>query len=108
MSIDARGQHVVVSELVVPDDGGESADVLETAFRQRLGEVESAPGFGGLQVWRDSRVANRYLMVSWWQSREDFSAYMRSDAHRRSHARVPGDPHQPRGVGVDRFEVVAR
>ena len=45
-------------------------------------------------------------MVSWWDSREDFVAYMRSAAHRRSHARVPDDP-RPRAAGVRRWEVVS-
>jgi hypothetical protein len=33
---------------------------------------------------------------------------MRSDAHRRSHDRIPEPPHKPRAVDVTLFEVVAR
>ncbi|MGZ6792653.1 MAG: antibiotic biosynthesis monooxygenase family protein [Mycobacteriales bacterium] len=97
--------HVVVSELRAPAGSG---PVLEEAFAHRLGEVEGHPGFVHLEVWRDPRCAERFLMVTWWQSHAHYAAYMRSDAHHRSHARVPGDPHRPRAVDVSLWEVVAR
>jgi heme-degrading monooxygenase HmoA len=97
--------HVVTSHLHVDPDG---APTLEQAFADRLGEVEDAPGFQHLEVWRDTTADGRYVMVSWWDSPEDFRAYMASDAHRRSHARIPRDPHAPRADHVDRYEVVAR
>lgn len=99
------GDHVVVSELVVPAGAGSA---LEAAFANRLGEVEAHDGFRKLEVWSDARDPNRYLMVSWWRDREAYVSYMRSDAHDRSHARIPAPPNKPRGVGVTRYEVVAR
>jgi len=96
---------VVTSELAVPPGSG---DVLEEAFRNRLGEVEDHDGFLRLEVWRDSRADDRYLMVSWWRDEAAFASYLRSDAHRRSHARIPAGPHRPRGIGLARYEVVAR
>jgi heme-degrading monooxygenase HmoA len=96
--------HVVASTVQVAGDG---ADALERAFRDRLGEVESQPGFVRLEVWREDGAPGRYLMVSWWRRPEDFRAYLRSDAHRRSHARVPGEPHRPRGTGVACYTLVA-
>ena len=101
----AGTEFVVTSELTVPAGSG---PVLEAAFADRLREVEGHDGFLRLEVWRDTREAGRYLMVSWWRGPAAFTGYLRSDAHRRSHARIPGDPHRPRGVGVQRFEVVAR
>ena len=85
-----------------------AAGVLEEAFRHRLGAVEAAEGFIRLEVWRDEQATGRYTMVSWWRSAEDFRAYMRSDAHRRSHGRIPTEPARPRGVSVRRYRVVAR
>ena len=99
------GAHVVTSHLHIDPDG---ARTLEEAFANRLGEVEQAEGFQHLEVWRDTSAEGRYVMVSWWDSREHFAAYMGSDAHRRSHARIPRDPHAPRADHVDRYEVVAR
>lgn len=97
------GAHVVVSELAVAEDGIVS---LEAAFRARLGEVDSFSGYLGLQVWRDDRTPGRYVMVTWWETADAFRLYMRSDSHRRSHARIPSQPTRPRAVRVDRFSLV--
>lgn len=97
------GAHVVVSELVVAEDGIAS---LEDAFRARLGEVDSFPGHLGLQVWRDDHQRGRYVMVTWWETADAFRQYMRSDSHRRSHARIPSQPARPKAVRVDRFSLV--
>ncbi|HSJ26561.1 MAG TPA: antibiotic biosynthesis monooxygenase family protein, partial [Acidimicrobiia bacterium] len=79
---------------------------LEEAFRDRLGEVDHWPGFRHLEVWRDESTPGRYVMVSWWTDREAFKSYMRSDAHRRSHARIPEDPSRPRPVSFSRYTVI--
>jgi heme-degrading monooxygenase HmoA len=94
---------VVSSEVHIADAG---TGTLERAFQDRLGAVDGWPGCRRLEVWRDLTRAGVYLMVSWWDSREDFSAYMRSDAHRRSHERIPEEP-RPSAAGVRRWEVVA-
>ena len=98
------GAHVVVSELTVDIEG---AAALETAFRNRLGEVDGFPGHLALQVWKDGRHPGRYLMVTWWESEVTFRAYMRSESHRRSHDRIPSDPVRARPVHVDRYSLVA-
>ena len=85
------GAHVVVSELVVAEEGI---------------EVDSFPGHLGLQVWRDHQHRGRYVMVTWWETAEAFRQYMRSDSHRRSHARIPSEPSRPKAVRVDRFSLV--
>ena len=102
---DSEYDYVVASELAVAPESGQ---VLEEAFATRLREVENHDGFRRLEVWRDSRTPGRYLMVSWWRDAEAYRSYLRSDAHRRSHARIPGGPHAPKGVAVNLFEVVAR
>jgi heme oxygenase (mycobilin-producing) len=103
---ETRGQpFVIVSDLRVAEVG---AATLEQAFRERLGEVDAWPGFLELQVWRDERETERFVMVSWWRSRDDYVAYMRSAAHRRSHERIPVEPAAPRATGIGTFRVVAR
>jgi len=49
-----------------------------------------------------------YAMVSWWDSAADFSSYMRSDDHRRSHQRIPTGDLRPRAREFRRYRVVAR
>ncbi len=66
-------------------------DALITAFRARAGLVDDFPGFLGLEVWHADRSPDEVLMVSHWRSRADFTAYMKSEAHRVSHDRIPAD-----------------
>jgi len=47
-------------------------------------------------------------MVSWWDSQDSFTAYMRCESHRRSHDRMAGGPDRARPAGFSRFRVVAR
>lgn len=99
------GTYVAISEIAVPEQG---ARALEDAFRRRLGEVDTWPGFLGLEVLRHRRRTGKYLMVSRWASKETFQEYMRSDVHRASHDRIPGGELGPRPAGFDDYDVVAR
>lgn len=95
---------VIVSELGIAPQGG---DNLREAFEDRLGEVDGFAGFLRLEVWRDRRDPARFVMVSWWRTRDEYVAYMRSPAHRRSHDRIPTEPSAPYPVGVGQFDLVA-
>ena len=99
-----HGAFVAHSEIEIDPPAGPT---LEQAFADRLREVESWPGFVKLEVWRDERRPGRYVMVSWWADRESFASYMRSDSHRRSHARIPNEPARPRPAGFSRYTVIA-
>jgi heme-degrading monooxygenase HmoA len=68
-------------------------DALVKAFRARAHLVDAAPGFLGLEVWQSDKSPDEILMVSHWQTRSAFIAYMKSDAHRVSHDRIPADLH---------------
>jgi heme-degrading monooxygenase HmoA len=67
----------------------ERADELVEAFRNRVHLADGFDGFGGLEVWRSAVEPDEVIMVSRWRDRECFTAYMRSDAHRVSHERIP-------------------
>ena len=82
------GHYVSMSRLRVAPD---RADELVAAFRRRAHLVDDADGFVDLEVWRSDRDPEEILMVSRWRDREAFKAYMRSDAHRVSHERIPTD-----------------
>ncbi len=77
--------YVSLSRLRIPDH---AAGELVTAFRRRARLVEEADGFVDLQVWQSDRDPGEILMVSRWRDRQAFTAYMRSDAHSVSHARI--------------------
>lgn len=87
-------------------------DELVDAFRDRLGAVDVFAGFEGLEVWSSDREPGEVLMVSRWRDRACFTAYMRSDAHRASHDRIPA--HLQDAIALERlehlhtYEIVAR
>jgi heme-degrading monooxygenase HmoA len=95
------GMYVSVSRLRVDLD---QVDRLIDAFRARAGLVDAFPGFMGLEVWRSERNPGEVLMVSRWRARADFTAYMKSDAHRISHDRIPADLQQ--AIRLERLEHV--
>lgn len=88
------------------------ADRLVAAFRARAHLVDHADGFVDLEVWRSDRDAAEVIMVSRWRDRASFTAYMKSDAHRVSHDRIPAELDAAirleRLESLHTYEVVAR
>jgi heme oxygenase (mycobilin-producing) len=91
--------YVSLSRLRVPDA---RAPELVAAFRRRAHLVDDADGFVDLQVWQSDRDPGELVMVSRWRDRAAFTAYMRSDEHRRSHDRV--DPGLDAAIKLERLE----
>lgn len=96
--------YVTISEVHCEEAGVQQ---LADAFRGRLHAVDSFEGFLGLEVLQDRRRPARFLMITRWDSRSTFLRYMKSNQHRASHARVPGDPARPRPAGLTEYDVVA-
>ncbi len=90
--------YVSLSRLRVPAHASEE---LIAAFRRRAHLVDEADGFIDLQVWRSDRDAGEIVMVSRWQDREAFKAYMKSEQHRTSHERI-----DPRLQGLIKLEAL--
>lgn len=80
----------------------ELVDELVAAFRGRLGAVDGFDGFVGLEVWSSDREPGEVLMISRWTDRACFTQYMRSGAHRASHARIPA--HLQEAIRLERLE----
>ena len=78
------------------------SDALVAAFGRRAHVVDTFDGFIDLQVWRSDRDPEEVLMVSRWRDRAAFTAYMRSAAHRSSHARI--DPSLQAAIRLERLE----
>ena len=91
--------YVSVSRLRVAAD---RVDELVEAFRSRAGLVDGFSGFRGLEVWHSDRDAEEVWMVSRWDSRADFTAYMRSAEHRASHDRI--SPSLEHAIALERLE----
>ena len=94
--------YVTISEIHCEESG---VARLQEAFRDRLHAVDHFQGFLGLEVLQDRRRRGRFLMVTRWDSRASFLAYMKSPEHAASHARIPRDP-RPRPAGLTEYELV--
>ena len=70
--------------------------------------MDTHPGSLGLQLLRDIRDNGRYGLVTRWQSRKDFTAYMKSGEHERAHARPHEGLSAPllNGGKLEQFHVV--
>src|SRR5919205_1809691 len=91
--------YVSVSRLRVQED---RVDELVAAFRDRAGLVDGFEGFVDLQVWQSDRDPGELVMVSRWDTRAHFTAYMRSRAHKISHDRI--DPGLDAAIRLERLE----
>jgi heme-degrading monooxygenase HmoA len=80
----------------------DAADTLVRAFRDRIHLVDDADGFIGLEVWQSDKQPDELIMVSRWRDRDAFSRYMKSDAHERSHERIP--PELRQAIRLERLE----
>ena len=78
------------------------ADELVAAFRARAHLVDRFDGFVDLQVWQSDRDPAELVMVSRWETRAHFTAYMRSAEHKASHDRV--DPSLDAAIALERLE----
>ena len=77
---------VVLSRFRVAN--GMEADVAR-AFRERPREVESAPGFLGLEVLVDAGDPAVFYLFTRWTDRGSFERWHDGPAHRSSHALIP-------------------
>lgn len=91
--------YVSVSRLRVPPA---RAPELVAAFGRRVRLVDDADGFVDLQVWQSDSDPGELAMVSRWRDRAAFKAYMKSEAHRISHARI--DPDLDDAIKLERLE----
>ena len=85
---------------------------LERAFQERARLVDAHSGFLGLELLRDIRENGRYVLLTRWRSRDDFSAYMKSGDHARAHERPHeglgpvGSSARPGAAKLEQFHVV--
>lgn len=65
----------------------EYAEAFEERFRDRARLVDGMPGFVSNQVLRPVNPEEPYIVLTLWNSREEFEAWTRSDAFIQGHAR---------------------
>ncbi len=84
------------------------AEAFEKVFRERAGLVDGMPGFVSNQVLRPVNEGDPYIVLTTWNSREDFMGWVRSDAFVKGHAQsgtLPKDAYTRANV-LEMHEVV--
>ncbi|PPK63487.1 antibiotic biosynthesis monooxygenase [Actinokineospora auranticolor] len=88
---------VKINAIEVPEGAGPE---LEQRFAQRLGAVESAPGFLGFELLRPTAGETRYYVYTRWASEADFQAWANGPA-REAHG---GERSRPVATGSSLLE----
>jgi heme-degrading monooxygenase HmoA len=86
----------------------EYAEQFEERFRSRAGEVDKMKGFIRNQVLRPALPENPYVVMTFWESKADFEAWVNSDAFKKGHARSGSLPPEAflGHAKLESFEVV--
>ncbi len=75
-------------------------DRFETLFQSRAGAIDKMPGFISMQVLKpQTSPDDPYLVVSQWESEENFKAWTKSEAFIEGHKRGFEDVAQARKEG---------
>jgi heme-degrading monooxygenase HmoA len=72
----------------------EYAEQFEEAFRKRAGLVDAMPGFISNQVLRPVNPGDPYIVLTLWNARSDFEAWIRSEAFTQGHAKSGSLPKE--------------
>ncbi len=75
---------VVMNRIPVNPD---YAEQFEQRFRDRAGEVDKMQGFISNQVLRPAAEDLPYIVMTYWDSKEDFETWVNSDAFKLGHAK---------------------
>lgn len=63
------------------------ADAFETRFADRAALVDGMPGFIAFHLLRPQKDGDPYIVMTYWESREDFDNWTQSEAFKEGHAR---------------------
>lgn len=86
----------------------EYREQFEERFRSRAGLVDGMPGFLANHVLRPTKDGEPYVVLTFWNSREEFEAWTSSDEFRQGHARsstLPREAFSGQG-GLEVHEVI--
>lgn len=61
---------------------------FEQCWQKRAGLVDKMPGFRGLEVLRHGNEKGVYVVLTHWETKEDFERWARSPEFQAGHART--------------------
>ena len=94
---------MIVAYSYVPVSDPAAGEWFERAIRTRSRSVDSFPGFIRFEFRRELGRDPRFVIATWWDTRENLRTYLASDEHRATHGMVPD--HLRSGLGRARVEI---
>lgn len=94
MCREVRGLFVVMNRVPVRP---EYAQAFEERFLRRAGAVDRMPGFIRTLVLRPEDSEEPYVVVTFWESKDAYTAWTQSEAFRQGHAgsgRLPEEAYR--------------
>jgi heme-degrading monooxygenase HmoA len=83
----------------------ENREAFERTFLERESRLHQAEGFAGFELLRRDR-GGEYVVLSKWETKADFTAYVNSDLFRLSHQHTSDEGALAEGSEVRHYEVI--
>ena len=81
-------------------------DTFEERFRQRAGQIDKPPGFVGMQVLKPQSDDTPYVVLTSWQDKAAFEAWVGSDDFKLAHSNpMPREAFDGEGK-LEMYEVI--
>ena len=94
---------MIVAYSFVPVSDEQAGHKFAGAMANRSRAVEAFPGFVRFEFRRELGRASRYVIATWWESRDDLRRYLASPEHRSTHSRLSESTSA--GLGPARVEI---
>jgi heme-degrading monooxygenase HmoA len=94
---------VIVAYSYIPVIDRATGEWFRGAIQKRSRSVERFPGFIRFEFRQELGRSPRFVIATWWETREDLRRYMGSAEHRRTHGMVPKELRT--GLGRARVEI---
>ncbi len=80
--------------------------MFEARFRERAGKIEQQPGFVRMQVLQPARSGLPYVVLTTWEDKASFEAWVGSEDFRSAHANpMPSEAFDGEG-SLEMHEVI--
>ena len=97
----------MVLELAILNVAKDQTDEFEKAFAEARSIISSMPGFVSLELGRDLKQSNRYVLLVRWQSLEDHTIGFRQSPEYESWKSLLHDFYEP-FPSVEHFEPILK
>lgn len=94
---------MIVAYSYVPVTDPVAGEWFEAAIRTRSRAVDDFPGFIRFEFRRELGRSPRFVIATWWDTRENLRNYLGSEEHKATHGMVP--EHLRSGLGRAQVEI---